>query len=465
MRSLLILSTAALAFALAQTTLIPALGELAEELDTDASGVAWTLTGYLLSAAVCTPLFGRLGDMFGKRRLLVIALSVFAAGSVVSALGQSLEVLVAGRVLQGVGGGIFPLSFAIIRDEFPPERVSSSIGLISATFGIGGGAGLILGGVLVDQASYHWIFWVGGAMAAAAAVLTQLLIPESPNRSPGRVDVRGAIVLAIGLAIPLLGISRANAWGWGSARTLVTLGAGVLILTFWVALQKRTPQPLADVELLAKPPVLMTNLATLAVGFGMFGSFILIPQLAEAPESTGYGFGLDATGAGLLMLPGALVMLVAGPFSGLLVRRYGGKLPLALGAFISAVGLALMGVDHGTQGAMVAWNLIVSIGIGLAFAAMPNLIFDAVPQSETGEATGFNTLVRSVGASLGSQVSAAILTASIVAGAVLPSNDAYTTAFLVSAGVAVGAAILAVLIPRVEQPAPVVAARPVYAER
>ena len=192
MRSLLILSVAALAFALAQTTLIPALGELAAELDTDASGVAWTLTGYLLSAAVCTPIFGRLGDMFGKRRLLVISLSVFAAGSVVAALADSLELLVAGRVLQGAGGGIFPLCFAIIRDEFPREKVSSSIGLISATFGIGGGAGLIIGGVLVDGASYHWIFWLGAAMAAVAAVLTQVLIPESPNRQPGRIDVRGA---------------------------------------------------------------------------------------------------------------------------------------------------------------------------------------------------------------------------------------------------------------------------------
>src|SRR5688572_27259404 len=246
MRSLLILSVAALAFALAQTTLIPALGVLAHELDTDPSGVAWTLTAYLLAAAVCTPVFGRLGDMFGKRRLLVISLGVFAAGSVVAALADSLELLVAGRVLQGAGGGIFPLCFAIIRDEFPKERVSSSIGLISATFGIGGGAGLIMGGLLVDHASYHWIFWLGAAMAAGAAVLTQLLIPESPNRSPGRIDFRGAIVLGIGLVLPLLAIARANAWGWGSARTLLLIGAGVVILAFWVRLQKRTPQPLAD---------------------------------------------------------------------------------------------------------------------------------------------------------------------------------------------------------------------------
>jgi EmrB/QacA subfamily drug resistance transporter len=470
MRSLLILSVAALAFALAQTTLIPALGELAHELDTDASGVAWTLTGYLLSAAVCTPIFGRLGDMFGKRRLLVISLGVFAGGSVVAALANSLEVLVAGRVLQGAGGGIFPLCFAIIRDEFPREKVSSSIGLISATFGIGGGAGLIIGGLLVDGASYHWIFWLGAAMAAGAAVLTELLIPESPNRSPGRVDIRGAVVLAIGLVLPLLAIARANHWGWGSARTLGLIAAGVIVLAFWVWLQKRTVQPLADVELLGRPPVLMTNIATLLVGFGMFGSFVLIPQLAEAPSSTGYGFGLDATGAGLLMLPGALVMLVAGPFAGVLVRRYGGKLPLSLGALIAAFALFMMGVDHGTQGAMVAWNIILSIGIGLAFAAMPNLIFDAVPQSETGEATGFNTLVRSVGASLGSQISAAILTGSVVAGTLLPSDEGYTTAFVVSAGIAVVAAIVSMAIPRSPDAVPLTARparapEPAYAER
>jgi EmrB/QacA subfamily drug resistance transporter len=471
MRSLLILSAAALAFSLAQTTLIPALGELAHELDTDASGVAWTLTGYLLAAAVCTPIFGRLGDMFGKRRLLVISLAVFSAGSVVAALSQSLETLVAGRVLQGAGGGIFPLCFAIIRDEFPREKVSSSIGLISATFGIGGGGGLIIGGVLVDGASYHWIFWLGAAMAAAAAVLTQLMIPESPHRSPGRVDLRGAAVLAAGLVLPLLAIARANDWGWGSARTLLMIAAGVLILAGWVALQRRTEQPLADVRLLGRPPVLMTNIATLLVGFGMFGSFILIPQLAEAPEATGYGFGLDATGAGLLMLPGALVMLVAGPFSGVLVRRFGGRLPLAAGALISSGALLAMGLDHDTQGAMIAWNVVLSIGIGLAFAAMPNLIFDAVPQSETGEATGFNTLVRSVGASLGSQISAAILTGSVLAGTVLPSDEGYTRAFVISAAIALVAALVSLAIPRADDALPVAARRrrrapePAFAER
>ena len=230
MRSLFILSLSALAFALAQTTLIPALTELARSLHTDASGVAWTITGYLLAAAVCTPIFGRLGDMFGKRRLLVIALGLFAAGSVVSALGTGLEVVVIGRVLQGAGGGIFPLCFGIIRDEFPRERVAKSIGLLSAIAGVGGGAGLLIGGLLADHVSYHWIFWLGAISAALAAIFIELFVPESPVRTPGRVDVRGALVLAVGLAAPLLAISRANECGWLDGRTLGLFGFGLVVL-------------------------------------------------------------------------------------------------------------------------------------------------------------------------------------------------------------------------------------------
>src|SRR3954463_5328826 len=357
LRSLLILSLAALAFALAQTTLIPALTDLAHSLHTDASGVAWTVTGYLLSAAVCTPVFGRLGDMFGKRRLLVIALGLFAAGSVVSALGHNLQIVVLGPVLQGAGGGIFPLCFGIIRDEFPRERVAGSIGLISATFGIGGGAGLILGGVITDHASYHWIFWLGAITAVLAAIATEIFVPESPVRTPGRVDFRGAFVLALGLTAPLLAIARANDWGWGDPRTLGLFAIGAVILAGWVVLQRHTEEPLVDIETLSRPPVLMPNIATLLVGFGMFGSFILIPQLAETPASAGYGFGLTATGAGLLMLPGALVMLVAGPLSGVLGTRYGSRLPLAAGAAITSFGLLMMALAPGTQGAVGAGDL------------------------------------------------------------------------------------------------------------
>jgi EmrB/QacA subfamily drug resistance transporter len=453
MRSLLILGGAALAFSLAQTMIIPALGELMHRLDTDASGVAWLLTGYLLAAAVATPVAGRLGDMFGKRRLLVISLVLFGAGSTLAALGSSLEVVVAGRVLQGFGGGIFPLCFGIIRDEFPRERVASSIGLISAIFGIGGGAGLIGGGLIADHLSFHWIFWLGTISAALAAVAIELWVPESPERKPGRVDLRGAALLGLGLTMLLIAISRANDWGWGSTRTLVLIAGGLVVLAVWVAVERRTEQPLADIPTLIKPPVLMTNVATLFVGFGMFGSFLLIPQLAEAPESTGYGFGLNATGAGLLLLPGSLVMLFAGPLSGALGSRFGSKLPLALGAAVTSIGLIGLGLDHGTGMAVLAWAFVMSGGIGLAFAAMANLVVEAVPPVQTGEATGFNALTRSVGAAIGSQVCAAILAGSAVAGSPLATNSGFTVAFLLSAGVAGIAAVIAVLIPRGEHQA------------
>ena len=249
-RSLAVLALAGLAFSLAQTMIVPALGDMKERLGTDEAGIAWTLTGYLLAAAVATPVFGRLGDMFGKRRMLVISLGFFAAGCAVSALGNSLEVVVAGRVLQGVGGGIFPLCFGIIRDEFPRERVPASIGLISAILGIGGGVGLVLGGVLADAFSYHVLFWLGAAMAVIATVAAELVIPESPVRSPGRVDVRGAVILGVGLVLPLYAIGEANAWGWGSARTLGLIGAGLVILARLGAGRAAHAEPLVNVRLL-----------------------------------------------------------------------------------------------------------------------------------------------------------------------------------------------------------------------
>jgi EmrB/QacA subfamily drug resistance transporter len=444
-RTLLILGVAALAFALGQTTLIPALPELMHALHTDASGVTWTITGYLLAAAVFTPLIGRLGDIYGKQRMLVIALVAFAAGSVVAAVSSDLWIVVAGRAVMGVGGGIFPLCFAIVRDEFPRKQVGRAVGLLSAVAGIGGGLGLILGGVLVDHASYHWIFWLGAAMGLGAAGATALLVPESPIRTPARVDLRGALVLGVGLVLPLIAISQANDVGWGTARTLGLIAAGVVVLALWVALERRTPEPLADIDALTRPPVLMTNIATLLVGFGMFGSFVLIPTLAEAPTSTGYGFGADATRAGLLLLPGALAMLALGPLSGVLGTRVGNKVPLAIGGFVTALGLALLAVAHGGEAEVLVFATVMSAGIGLAFAAMPNLIIEAVPAHQTGEATGFNALVRSVGSSLGSQISAAIL----VAGAAGVATDAgFTRAFAVSAGVAACAGIVAIFIPR-----------------
>jgi MFS family permease len=190
--TLLVLATSALSYAFAQTMVAPALPEIQRVLHTSTTSVTWVLTVYLLTASVATPIVGRLGDMFGKERMLLLTLGFFGLGSLVAALSHSVAMLVAGRAIQGVGGAVFPLAFGIIRDEFPPEKVATAIGLISATFGIGGGAGLVLSGVIVDHLSYEWIFWFALAVVALAIVATHLFVPESPVKSPAKVDWAGA---------------------------------------------------------------------------------------------------------------------------------------------------------------------------------------------------------------------------------------------------------------------------------
>ncbi|WP_228044122.1 MFS transporter [Streptomyces ferrugineus] len=447
-RSLAILGLAALAFSLAQTSVAPALGDMATSLHTSAQNMAWALTGYLVAAAVLTPVFGRLGDMFGKRRLLVVSLMLFALGGAVAALGDSLAMVVTGRVVMGAGGGIFPLCFGIVRDEFSQERRAGAVGLVSATAGVGGGLGLLLGGLLVDHASYRWIFWTGTVIAVAAALAARFLLPESLVRTPGKVDYAGTVLLGAGITAPLIAISQASSWGWTGGRTLGLIAAGVVVLAVFVLVERRTAEPLVDMTVLTRRPVLMTNVATLLIGFGMFGVFLLVPQLVQTPAASGYGFGGDATRAGLIMLPGSLMMLVAGPLSGVLTARFGGKVPLALGGVVTASGLALLAAEHGSQGAVLGFTMVVFTGIGLAFAAMPNLIVDAVDAAKTGEATGVNALIRSVGASLGSQVVAGILAGSVTASNLLPTEHAYTMSFLVGGAGALIAAIVTLLIPR-----------------
>ncbi|MGH2805212.1 MAG: MFS transporter, partial [Thermoleophilaceae bacterium] len=264
-----VLLLAALSIALQQTMVAPALPAIQEELDTSTTAVSFVFTAFLLTASVSTPIVGRLGDMFGKERMLVASLVVFAIGSLVCALSHSIEVLIAGRSVQGLAAAVFPLAFGIIRDEFPPEQVATGIGLISATFGIGGGVGLVVSGVIVDNLAYEWLFWLALPLIVVAIVATHLWVPESPVRSPARIDWAGAGLLSGTLVALLLGVSQANSWGWGSPRILGLLAAAAVLLAAWIAVESRHREPLVDMRLMRDPTVFATNLAALLVGFGM----------------------------------------------------------------------------------------------------------------------------------------------------------------------------------------------------
>ncbi|WP_164842398.1 MFS transporter [Actinoplanes solisilvae] len=433
-----------LATALAQTTVLPALPALASALHTDRQSVTWTLTAYLIASAVFTPVIGRLGDLFGRRRLLIAILIVFAAGSVLSAVSDNLGLVLAGRVLQGAGGGIIPLGVAVARSAFPAERRAHAIGIISAIFGVGTGLGLVLGGLIVDHTSYTWIFWITAVLAAGSGLAVALALPSDEARpAGGRLDLAGALLLGLGVTLPLLAVSRGNEWGWTSGRTLVLLFAGLAVLVLFGLVERRTASPLADLRLLTRPAVLVTNITTFLVGIGMFGAFVLVPQLAQAPVSTGYGFGVDATRAGLLLAPGSLAMMAGGPIAAILHKRYGGRPTLAAAAGITALGMALLGVWHGNQVLVLAWSFVALVGVGLALAIIPTMIVGEVPAERAAEAAGVNALVRSVGSSVGTQILAGIL----AAGAVTHERN-FTIAFLFSAAATVIAMVAATLIPR-----------------
>src|SRR3954447_13250618 len=302
-----LLAIVGISYALLQSLVAPALPDIQHALHTSVSSVSWVLTAYLLSASIATPLIGKLGDMYGKARLLVCVLVVLSAASVLCALATSLPVMLIGRVLQGAAAGIFPLAFGIIRDEFPPERVAGAIGLMSALMGIGGGAGVVLAGPIADNLSYHWLFWLPLVPIVVATVLIHRFVPESPIRVPGRINWTAAALMSSGLAACLLAVTKATQWGWVSGRTLGLLAIGVVLLALWVRHEMRSEQPLVDMKMMRIRGVWTTNTVAFAVGFGMYASFILIPEFVETSPHHGYGFGSSVTGAGLFLAPSTVM--------------------------------------------------------------------------------------------------------------------------------------------------------------
>jgi EmrB/QacA subfamily drug resistance transporter len=448
----LILAVTALAgmgYAMLSSAVIPALPSIQHSLHTTETGVTWLLTGYLLSASVATSILGRLGDMYGKERLLVITLVILALGTVVSALATSLMPMIAGRVIQGAGGGVFPLAFGIVRDEFPRERVAGSIGLLSSVLGVGGGIGVVLGGLIVEHLNYHWLFWIPLVVTLAAAVCTQLFVPESPVRMPGRVNWLAAALMTIGFCSVLIAISETITWGWGSARTLGLLAAGLVICAGWVLVEVRSEVPLIDMAMMRIRGVWTTNLVAFLLGAGMYASFLILPQFAQLPKSTGFGFGASVVTASLYLLPSALGMSVLGSLAGRVARRYGSKLAVIAGSGVTALSFALLAVAHGHPYDMLISAALMGVGIGLAFAALGNLIVQAVPPSQTGAATGMNTVMRTLGGALGGQVVATLIADNVARG--LPTVTGFTESFTLQAAFLVIAMLAGTLVPMMSE--------------
>lgn len=441
-----VLATAALAFSLLQSLIIPAIPQLEITLHTSENGASWLLTAYLLSAAIATPVLGRVGDMMGKERVIVAVLVALSIGSLIAGLATNLTVMLVGRVIQGTGGAVFPLAFGIIRDEFPAERVAGAIGVMSAILGAVAGAGIVLAGPILVHLDYHWLYWIPLFMSVAATIATFLFVPESPVRAPGRINWLGAGLMSGWLVTGLLAITYAPTWGWGDVTVLVLFAATAILLVIWVVAENRSTSPLVDMKMMRIRAVWSTNLAALLFGFGMFAMFIVLPQFTQTPIHVGYGFGASVTASGLYLAPFAASMVIVAPMTGRLTALVGSKVVLVVGSLFAASSYFVLVTSHNLKWVLYVATGLLGVGIALGFASMSNLIIEAVPAEQTGVATGMNTNIRNIGAALGSGIATSLIISGLLPDG-YPKEQGYVLAFVVSGAGLVVAALIALLIP------------------
>lgn len=449
-RILAVLAFTGIVASLMQTLVVPLLGQLPQILHSSATNTSWVVTITLLVGAVATPVAGRLGDMYGKRRMVIASTIPLIVGSVVCALASSLVPMMIGRGLQGLGFGTIPLSVALLRDVLPPERLGSAIALISSSLGIGGALGLPFAAAIVQYSNWRVLFWVAAGLVAVATTLITVFVPEGIAEGPsGRFDAPGALVLGGGLVALLLAISKGANWGWSSGTILGLLSAALVLFLIWGWWELRSGEPLVDLRVAARPQVLFTNVASVTVGIGLYAVQLSVPQLLQLPRSLGYGLGQSMLAMGLWMMPAGLMMMLVSPLGAKLSAARGPKVTLIAGALVMALGYGVgLGLMHHTWGLLIV-NIIYSSGVGLAYGAMPALIMGAVPRSETAAANSFNTLMRSVGTSMSSAVIGAVLAQMtiMVHGHALPTENGFRTVFVIGCGVSVLAALISTMIP------------------
>jgi MFS family permease len=443
--ALLALSVAGLVVSVVQTLVLPLLPEFMTAFHASVSSVTWIFTAALLAGAVATPLLSRFGDMYGKKRMTVVALSVLVVGSVISAVSSSLPFLIVGRTLQGVSSALIPLAIGIIRDTFARERVTTAIGIVSATMGVGGGLGMLVTGVIAAHTtSYRPVFWISAVVAVIGLAMVVVLVPEKGQGVPARPDIPGAVLLAGWLICLLLGLSEGPDWGWGSPRTVGLFAAAAVLCAGWILVELRTREPLVRLDLLIGKRSFSANLASMLLGFAMFAAFALFTNLVQSSKSeVGYGLNASVLDVGLYLLPSTAGTLIFSVFAGRLERRIGAAYSLAVGSVFVGLGLGWLAVSNGHVYDMLASSAVQGIGFGIAYAALGALAVQHVPMHSSSIASGVNSLVRTTGGSIGAAVTASLLSSYVIAGTGTPTLHAYELSYAILAAGAILAAVAA----------------------
>lgn len=450
-RTVAVLAIGGIVVAMTQTLVVPIVASLPTIFDAPASDTSWIITITLLVGAISTPVSGRLGDLYGKKRMILLSLAPLALGSAVCAVATTVPLMIVGRGLQGLATGFIPLGISMLHDLLPKERTAGAISLMSSSLGIGGALGLPFAAAVAEFSSWRVLFWLITVCAAALAVIVWRAIPAPAVRARVRVpfDYIGVLGLSAGLVALLLAISKGAQWGWTSPLVLGLFAGSVVVFLAWGRWELRTPAALVDLRTTVRPAVLVTNLASILVGFAMYAQSLILPQLMQAPTETGFGLGQSMLQMGLWMAPSGIAMTVMAPIGAQITRARGPKLTLVLGGLIMSLGYGLSTLAMDTLVGLTVTAFVASAGVGFAYGAMPALILGSVPATEKAAANGFNALMRSIGTSTSAAVIGVILARmSISFGEhTLPTEAGFRVALLLGCGVALGAAALAAAIP------------------
>jgi len=446
-----VLAVSISSFSLLQSLIVPVLTTIEREFETDQATVTWVLTAYLLSASISTPLLGRIGDVVGKTRMLVVCLVALAVGSLLAALAPSIGWLIAARVVQGAGGGVLPLAFGIARDEFEGE-VTKALSVLASLAAVGFGFGIVLAGPIVDLMGYQGLFLLPMVATALAGTAALLFIPQSPVRTPARLPLVPAVLLAIWLVALLLALSEGNQWGWTSPRILALFGAAMVGTAAWIVVERRVPVPMIDMDMMRLRGVWTTNAVAGLVGFGMFASFGFLPQFLQTPEAAGYGFGASISESGWLLLPSAMMSFVVGFATATLIRRFGARAVIMTGAVIMSLTFFSIAMWHDSTWQLYLLTTGQGFGSGLVFASLAGVVIASVPPEQTGVASGMNANIRTIGGSMGAAVMAGIVTAKH-GPAGFPAESGYTVGFAVLGCCTLVAAAVASRIPDIHEQA------------
>lgn len=428
------------AYALLQSFVTPMLSVLRIAYRTDQATITWALTAYLVSAAVFTPVIGRLGDMVGRKPVLVLTLVIVAAGACMAALASTAQALILARAIQGVGGGILPLSFGVVRDVLPPTKVAAAIGALASTIGVGSGIGIVVAGPISDTLGFRWLFWIPLTMTLIAAVGAHALVPPTPGHHTGRISPVSTLLLSGWLITLLLAVSQGDRWGWGSHRTIAMAVCAAITMAAWATWERAVEHPLIPLTLMRIPAVRTGGLVAALVGVTLYAAYAFVPQFAQSPPGSGYGLAMSASDAGRTLIPASGCMFLASLVAGGIAERLGTLVAVAWGCAATAGAMAAMAFINETAWQVYVVGGVLGAGIGLSYACLTRLVVEAVPAHQTGVATAMAANIMTIGGSVGTAIFSTVVTAATPADGV-PRETGYTFGFaLLAAAMALAAA-------------------------